>query len=172
MNIKNLKYILPLFIVLGIIIFLSTSIVYKGTYLAKDLIEKDLPNVELYSTTQEKNIELHSIKDPIYILNVFATWCGYCKKEKPMLREITEKYSLPIYGVLYMDDMGNVTDEVKSLFKDILVDHNGALLPELGTEGIPETLVIKDHKIIYHLRGSIERETLDEDLYKILDSLK
>ncbi|MCC2646089.1 MAG: dsbE [Rickettsiaceae bacterium] len=172
MNIKNIKYLIPLFIVLAIIIFLSTSIVYKGTHLVKDLIEKDLPNTELYSTKEGQNINLHSIKDPIYVINIFATWCGYCNREKPLLKEMVEKYPLPVYGVLYLDDINNVPPETKELFKDILVDNNGTFLPELGTEGIPETLIIKDNKIIYHLRGSIERSVLDKDLYNILESLK
>ncbi|MDF2964867.1 MAG: thiol:disulfide interchange protein [Rickettsiaceae bacterium] len=172
MKIKSLKFLLPLFVAIAIIIFLSTSVVYKGAHLAKDLIEKDLPNVELYSSKNKENIFLHSIKDPIYIINVFATWCGYCNREKPLLKEMLEKYPLPAYGILYLDDISNVPAETKELFKDVLLDNNGALLPALGTEGIPETLIVKDNKIIYHLRGSLEKKVLENDIYEILQSLQ
>ncbi len=170
---KKLKYLLPLLLVILIIFFLSTSVVYKGAYLAKDLIEEDLPNIQLYSSSKARNIDLHSIKDKLYIINIFASWCNYCQQEKPLLKEISTKYQLPIYGVLYLDEVANIkNEEIKNIYKDILVDKEGRLLSLLGSEGIPETLIIKDSKIIYHLRGSIEKSVLNKDIYRILESLK
>lgn len=169
---NRLKYLIPLIIIIIIIFFLGTTVIYKGTYLAKDLIQKDLPNVQLYSTKEGNNIEINSIKDKLYIINIFATWCSYCQSEKPWLAEVNKKYSIPIYGVLHFDEIKNVNPEIKEkIYKDILIDKEGILLSLLGSEGIPETLIVKDGKIVYHLRGPIDNKVFEKDINKAIKSL-
>jgi cytochrome c biogenesis protein CcmG/thiol:disulfide interchange protein DsbE len=81
----------------------------------------------------------------VSVINLFASWCGPCRQEHPLLTELKRETGALVFGINVQDlpenaarflaDLGNPYDGVGS-------DPNRALWGELGIVGIPHTLVV------------------------------
>ena len=105
-----------------------------------------------------------------YILNIWASWCGPCRKEHPKLMELSKNPSVKIIGINYRDNLKNAKNFVKKFgnpYSVIFVDTNGIISIELGAYGVPETIIVnKDKKIIKKFIGY-----LDDKSFKELNSI-
>ena len=128
---------------------ISTGLM-KGQ-LAPDFTLKDLNGGEL-SLSAYKN------KDAVYLV-FWATWCPYCIRDIPRIKEIHSKYSgkgLKIISVNIAanDPMGRVMAFQKKykLPYPILYDGNNIVSRMYGITGVPVSIII-DRKGIIQFRG-------------------
>ena len=101
-----------------------------------------------------------------YILNIWASWCGPCRKEHPKLMELSKNPSVKIIGINYRDNLKNAKNFVKKFgnpYSVIFVDTNGIISIELGAYGVPETIILnKDKKIIKKFIGYIDDKSFKQ----------
>ncbi|SDY85553.1 Thiol-disulfide isomerase or thioredoxin [Modestobacter sp. DSM 44400] len=79
-------------------------------------------------------------------MNLWATWCGPCREEMPLLQDAYVQYGEQVrfLGVDTQDD----PEAAGSFLADLdigyphVVDPSGQLLRELGVRGLPVTLVL------------------------------
>ena len=125
------------------------------TFIAKDFNSNDYVNSDKIF---EDNV--------FYIVNIWASWCIPCRKEHPLLMELSEDQSIKLVGLNYKDNLDNAKKFINELgnpYSQIIVDKDGTLSVEFGAYGVPETFLInKDKKIIRKFIGPINNEIVEE----------
>ena len=122
-------------------------------------IIKEFKSRSLFSD-DEISSEKILVNSDYYILNIWASWCGPCRKEHPKLMELSKNPSVKIIGINYRDNLKNAKNFVKKFgnpYSVIFVDTNGIISIELGAYGVPETIIVnKDKKIIKKFIGYLD----------------
>ncbi len=126
------------------------------------------PDFTLKSSTGE-NVRLAEQRGQVVMLNFWASWCGPCRQEMPLLDGISKKYGkmgFVLYGVNVEED----NTAAKKMLKDlgmsfpILFDTESKLSGLYNVEAMPTSVIIdKKGNIRYIDRGY---KAGDENKYK------
>lgn len=100
---------------------------------------------------------------PIFV-NFWASWCGPCVQEHPLMTQLKEKTGVDIYGVNYKDEaeaarrfIGRYGNPFTRLGRD--PEGRGAI--EWGVYGMPESFVVNGRgEIVYKHVGAMTPETM------------
>ena len=81
------------------------------------------------------------------MLNVFASWCGPCAGEAPLLareQKTLVKNNATLVGITYLDNSSasEQFDRRYHITYPVLRDVSGSFVRSYGTTGVPETFVI------------------------------
>ena len=140
--------------ILSILMLTSTSCAQTANSVEAP-IGKEAPDFTLESLRGEA-VTLSSFKEEKGVLIVFgATWCPYCVKEIPELKEIFNKYKDGRIKLLYVDVQESAQKlkgfaEKHDIPYTILLDSTGAVARSYGVRGIPyQVIVNKEGKIFY-----------------------
>ena len=104
-----------------IIILISFTLIFSAsaTYAASQKISGKAANFTLKSRSG-KNIKLSELRGDVVMINFWASWCGPCRKEMPLLEKIHKKYKklgFTLLGVNVEQD----TKAAKRYLKDVKV---------------------------------------------------
>jgi cytochrome c biogenesis protein CcmG, thiol:disulfide interchange protein DsbE len=110
---------------------------------------------------------LAAYRGRVVVLNVFASWCGPCKTETPMLvaaQPALERRGATVVGVTYDDtepDALAFTRRYRVPFP-VLRDVDSAVGRALAVKGVPETFVLdRRGRIVAVRRGPVSRDFVD-----------
>jgi peroxiredoxin len=124
---------------------LFTSLLLFGAANAAN-IQGKAPNFTLKSNTG-KNIKLSELRGQVVLLNFWASWCGPCRQEMPLLEKLQQRYSalgFTVLGVNVEED----SSKAKSLLKDIpvsfpiLFDTQNTVSKQYKVSAMPSTVMI------------------------------
>jgi len=161
-----------LFIVIIVLSFCFV-IFYKGLnnsniYEPKIKDKKNIPIFEGKDFNSNNYINSEKIfeEDIFYIVNIWASWCVLCRKEHPLLMELSKNQSIKLIGLNYRDNLNNAKNFINEFgnpYSQIIIDNDGALSIEFGAYGVPETFIIdKNKKIIRKFVGPINQKIVKE----------
>jgi cytochrome c biogenesis protein CcmG/thiol:disulfide interchange protein DsbE len=108
------------------------------------------------------------------VLNMFASWCGPCKAEAPILERAQRQLAAhggTIVGVAYLDAIGDAENFVHAyhITYPVLRDVSGNFAHSFGADGIPETFVInRAGKVVALRRYQLAGNWLEQTLTKVL----
>ena len=115
-------------------------------------------------------------KGNVTIVNVFASWCGPCRIEHPLLMEIANNSEIAIHGINYKDRPRNVINWLHKYgnpYKKIGSDQDGRVSIDWGVYGVPETFVIDQHaRIAYKHVGPLSAEDMKQKILPLLQELQ
>ncbi|PJG82822.1 DsbE family thiol:disulfide interchange protein [Caviibacterium pharyngocola] len=152
----------PLLLILALCFLLFRGLQQDPKQIASALIGKPIPEFYqadlLNPTNTLSNTDLP--KEP-FLLNVWGSWCVYCKIEHPFLMRLTEQ-GIKIVGLNYRDKAQSAVEMLRKMgnpFVSVIDDSQGILALKLGVDGAPETYLIDGNGVIrYRHSGELNQE--------------
>lgn len=134
-----------------------------------------LPEFNVPGLMSNKPFTSQTLEGKVSLLNVWASWCGYCQREHEMLMKIKNVYHIPVYGLAFKDDAASAKAWLKSAGNPYVasgIDADGSLGNSLELYGTPETYVIdKKGMIRYRHVGGIDESAWKSTLWPLVHQL-
>ena len=165
-----LKKIIKSFIILLIIFIIGVFFVglnKNSIYDTKNLAGKKITNIQLEHFVENRIITENDLKKNNFtLINFWASWCGPCREEHPILIKLNEEKNLKLLGVNFKDKKSNALKFLKDLgdpYDDLARDELGKNSINFGIYGIPESILInKNLVIIKKFIGPISKNDYDD----------
>ena len=120
-------------------------------------------------------LSLASLRGKTVVLNFWASWCGPCRDEMPLLQAGSKRWqgkNVVFVGVDAKDDRGYARDFLKryGVTYPNVYDGKGSQIGRYGVTGYPETFFIDaDGKVRHRIAGPVEQASdLDEGIERAL----
>ena len=114
--------------------------------------------------------------DKVYVIDFFASWCGSCKKEIPLISVANTKIDSTKVEIIGVDVDKDVNTGIKfqndlknsnRLNFRVINDPQNLIISEFAPIGMPTLYYVKNKKIIGIVTGAVDN--IDK---KIIDDLK
>ena len=120
--------------------FAATSLASSG------LTGQPAPDFALKSSTGE-NLRLSEYRGDVVMINFWATWCGPCRQEMPLLDELYNRYErvgFNLLGVNIDDDSNKAMDMIRELGVDfpVLFDSSKKVSKMYDVDAMPVTVLV------------------------------
>lgn len=168
---------LPLILVVALGVVLYRGLSLNPQELPSALVGQKVPTFSLTQLLKpEVTLTEKDLTGKIVLLNVWGTWCVYCKYEHPYLVDIAKSNRVSLYGLNYKD----IREDAKQWLVDYedpyifsIYDPLGKLGIELGVTAAPETFVIDQQGVIRmkHV-GPIDGKVWTEKFLPVITQLE
>jgi peroxiredoxin len=135
-----------------------------------------IPDFELPTLEEDRTVRLSDLRGSPVVINFWATWCGPCKQEMPLLVEQYNWNKGKGLRVLAIDTLLNDNrDDMRAFVKqfnmnfDVLVDETDAIAGGWGVMGLPTTFFIKPDGTLARVHvGQLTADQLKEYMKLIM----
>lgn len=112
-------------------------------------VPKPLPELQ-FTDSEGKSLTLTDFRGKVVLLNIWATWCGPCRKEMPALDRLQAVLGGPDFVVLPVSIDRKGMDAVTKFYTEISIQHlsryvapaANQVLDTLGVWGLPATFLV------------------------------
>lgn len=143
---RHLKFVLPALLFAVLVAFLLRGLSRDPSVIPSPLIGKPAPSFTLpVLQVPDRTWSPEGMKDRVWLLNVWASWCVPCLVEHPVLLQLAQDRVLPIVGLNYKDEPGAARAWLAKHgdpFVQVVADRTGAVAFDYGVYGVPETFLI------------------------------
>ena len=178
---RRLRYLLPVFLFVAVAAALGVQL-FTGEpgNVPSALIDKPVPEFALPPVQGFEEAGGFATADlgngEIALVNIFASWCGPCRVEHPLLMALAEAGTVPLYGINYKDtpdDAERWLGRLGNPYTLMGADLDGRTGIDWGVYGVPETFVIDGAgRIRYRHVGVLSRHDLDETILPLIEDLR
>jgi len=174
---SRMRYLIPLFVFLIMAGFLLKGLFMDPRHIPSVLINKPAPEFNLPTLyNPEKLISKADMKGKVWLLNVWASWCGACRAEHQVLNTIADMGIVDIVGLDYKDEAADGKRWLQQLgnpYTEVLVDKSGRTGIDFGVYGVPESFLIDGEGVIRHkFTGPLYYPDIKGTLVPLLDEIK
>jgi cytochrome c biogenesis protein CcmG/thiol:disulfide interchange protein DsbE len=170
------RYLIPVVAFFIMLLFLGAGLRLKPQEIPSPLIGKPAPVFSLAQVEDaQRQFQSHDMRGKVWVLNVWASWCGPCRVEHPALLALAKRGTVPIVGLNYTDKRADSVKwlaEVGNPYTVSAFDGDGRVGIEFGVYGVPETFVIdKAGTIRLKLTGALTAEVIETTLLPLIEEL-
>ncbi len=171
------RFLLPLVVFLIVMGFLGVGLNLDPREVPSPLVGKAAPTFNLPRLDDpEKKISNKDMLGQVWLFNVWASWCGACREEHPVLVELAKSGAVPVYGMDYKDTRLEARQWLEiggNPYVASVMDADGRVGIDYGVYGVPETYVIDKAGIIaYKQIGPITEEVLRDKILPLVKRLQ
>lgn len=134
--------------------------------------DEGLESIRLPCLTRGPDVDLAQLRGRPVLVNIWASWCGPCRTEMPVLTAAHERFGdqVQFVGLNTADNPPGAVeflDEFDVRYPQV-ADVNNVLLDRLRIPGLPVTLVVgADGSILERHIGAFEEPELDQLLSEL-----
>lgn len=170
------RFLLPLAIFVGLVIFLGIGLRLDPREIPSPLIGKPVPVFQVTQLHEPgKTISGKDMVGQVWLLNVWASWCVSCRQEHPVWMDFAKLKVVPIVGLNYKDARKDGTEWLSQFGNPYNVsafDNDGRVGIDFGVYGVPETFVIDKRGVIrYKQIGPVTPEIITNKLLPLIKEL-
>jgi cytochrome c biogenesis protein CcmG/thiol:disulfide interchange protein DsbE len=172
-----LRYLLPAAAFVVLVVFLGIGLKLDPSLVPSPLIDKPAP---AFTLPQLKDPGLsfshRDLQGEVSLVNVWATWCGACYQEHPVLVDLAGSKQVPIYGLNLKDQRAAAIKWLETYgnpYTAIAFDKQGRVAIDWGVYGAPETFVVDAKGVIrYKHIGPLTAEVLQKTILPLVSRLR
>jgi cytochrome c biogenesis protein CcmG/thiol:disulfide interchange protein DsbE len=140
------------------------------------LIDQPAPGFALPALHgEERGFSSADLQGHVSLVNIFASWCGPCRTEHPVLNALAQSKRLPIYGINYKDKPDAALAWIAELgnpYARIGAD-DGRVGLDWGVYGVPETFIVdKNGRIRYKHVGPLTETDVARTILPLVTRLE
>lgn len=121
-------------------------------------------------------IDFIARKPGLTVLNIWASWCPYCRSEHHLLMELAMDARFTLIGLVGDDSEAKVAEYLKNAgnpFAELSVDHQRVILRGLRQRGYPSTYILReDGSVLYKHHGALTADVVRKDLLPQIAALQ
>ena len=175
---KRLLFILPVLAFVGLLAVFFLGLGRDPRALPSAFLDKPLP---AFTTPPVRPTDTAGLSNTDFgtgqpmLLNVYASWCGPCRVEHPVLMRLRAQ-GVPVHGLDWKErspgaGFGWLVQNGDPYLK-VGDDPSGRTGIEFGVAGVPETFVIdKRGRVRYRHVGAVTPEVWDTKLGPLMEQL-
>jgi cytochrome c biogenesis protein CcmG, thiol:disulfide interchange protein DsbE len=146
------RYLIPGAIFIVLMSFFLVGLHRDPSVVPSPLIGKPAPSYVL-TKVEDPQLKVSSadMAGKKYLVNVWATWCGECRREHEFLLQMSREGIAPLVGVDWKDEMPAAQQWLRQLGNPYVAtgfDGEGRTAIDFGVYGAPETFLINEHGVI------------------------
>ena len=175
-------FLIPLILFGLLAVFLALGLKHDPHEVPSPLVGKPAPTFKLRQldlkadNPQGKVFSPEQMRGQVWMLNVWASWCGACRLEHPVLLAFARTAPLPLIGLNYKDQDGEARRWLGTFgnpYQASAVDADGRVGINYGVYGVPETYLIDKLGIIrYKQVGPVTPEVLKNKILPMVRELQ
>ena len=173
---RRLLYLLPVVLFALVAGGFYAGLGIDSNVLPSALINEEAPQFDLPPLPgHDKGFSSADLQGHVSLVNAFASWCGPCRMEHPVLNALAETKQVPIYGIDYKDQSAAALDWIAALgdpYTSIGAD-SGRVGIDWGVYGVPETYVVdKTGHIRYKHVGPLSEDDIKDKILPLVARLQ
>lgn len=158
------------------VIGLVISILAASSLASSGMEGQPAPDFALKSSTGE-NLRLSEYRGDVVMINFWATWCGPCRQEMPLLDELYTRYErvgFNLLGVNIDDDSGRAMKMIDELGVNfpVLFDARKEVSKLYAVEAMPVTVLVDREGNVRHVHHGYKPGYEDKYLDQIRSLLR
>jgi cytochrome c biogenesis protein CcmG/thiol:disulfide interchange protein DsbE len=171
------KFLIPLIGFAILAVFLAVGLNRDPHEIPSPLINKPAPAFQLSQLAESnKQFSPNDMKGKVWVFNVWASWCGACREEHPVLVQLAKSNIAPLIGLDYKDRRADALSLLMTQgnpYQLSVFDEKGKVGIDYGVYGVPETYVIDKNGVIrFKQIGPINQEVLEKKMIPLIRELQ
>ena len=174
---RKVLYAVPILLMAGLTALFYVGLGKDPNLLPSALIGAPAPQFDLPALlVKDQAGSSASIEGRVVLVNFFASWCGPCRIEHPLLMNLAEAGDVPVYGINYKDaevDAKRWLADFGDPFSEIGADIEGRTGLDWGVYGLPESFLVNQQgQIVYKHVGPLTSEAINEEIMPLVRELE